>query len=62
MDRRFEVTITVSIKETKDGAAVPFFDNDLKYSDLPYDGVLAVEEQLIGGLAALAKKGGEKKK
>lgn len=38
-DRRFEITINLTITENNR----PFFANEANYSDVPYEGVVAIE-------------------
>ncbi len=56
-DKRFEVELTVVVREKKGDSDVPFFDNTLRYHDMPYDGVVAFENQLIGVLQSLNDMG-----
>lgn len=56
-DKRFEVELTVVVREKKGEGDVPFFDNTLRYHDMPYDGVVAFENQLIGVLQSLNDMG-----
>lgn len=46
-DKRFEVSIPLVVEEVKDGQRVPFFETELKYHDLPYDGVVAIQAALV---------------
>ena len=45
-DKRFEVRISLDIQEVTPNGLKPFSDSALNYHDLPYDGVLAVEQVL----------------
>lgn len=47
----------MDVKEVKDGEHTPFFDNVLTYHDMGYDGVVAVEQALMGTLNELGNAG-----
>ena len=56
-EKRFEVSLTLNIKESKDEGFTPFFDNTLTYHDMTYDGVVALEGMLMDVLAQLNEAG-----
>lgn len=56
-DRRFEVALTLDVREIEDGETKPFFDNTLKYHDIGYEGVVAVEQVLMEALNQLTDAG-----
>lgn len=56
-DKRFDVTLCLSIKEVKEDGPVPFFDNTLNYHELTYDGVVAMESMLLDVLNQLGDAG-----
>jgi len=57
-DKRFDVRISLNVtQDQEDGSSTPFFDNDLVYHDLPYDGVVAVETILANALGKLIDMG-----
>lgn len=56
-DKRFEVSLALSIKEIKEEGPVPFFDNTLQYHELPYDAVVAMESMLVDMLNQLSDFG-----
>lgn len=57
MDKRFQVTLSLDIK-LEDGAELrPFFVNTSVYSDLPYDGVITVQQLMLGVLNSLGDAG-----
>jgi hypothetical protein len=56
-DKRFEVALTLEVKEIKDGEPTGFFDNTLRYHDIGYDGVVAVEQVLMEALGELTDAG-----
>lgn len=43
VDRRFDVKVEFSVKE----GGSDFFDTEVKYSDVPYEGVVAIEKLLV---------------
>lgn len=45
-DKRFEISVSMDIKERKGDELVPYADSALNYHDAPYDAVLAVEQAL----------------
>ena len=56
-DKKFEVSICLDIKELKDGETTPFFDDTLRYHDIGYDGVVAIEQVLLGAVSQLGAAG-----
>jgi hypothetical protein len=46
-DKRFQVRISLDVKEIKDGVPTDFCDNCLTYHDIGQDGVVAIESSLI---------------
>lgn len=56
-DKRFVVVLTLDIKEIKDGEATDFFSNELKYTDIGYEGVVGIEQVLTEALAQLGDWG-----
>jgi len=46
-DRRFEVRVSLEIREVVDGDQAEFFDASVDYHDVGYDGVVAVEGVLV---------------
>ena len=56
-DKRFEVAISLNVRETKGGSPTPFFDTTISYHDLPEDGLLAIETMLADGLGVLIQDG-----
>ncbi len=56
-DKRFELKLGLQVKEVTPEGLKPFFDNVLTYHDLPYDGLVKVEEQLVGVLGQLGDWG-----
>jgi hypothetical protein len=57
LNKRYEVTISLTAREIKDGTPVPFFDNALSYHDLPYEGLVACEQVLLDALQKLGEAG-----
>jgi len=55
--KRFEVSITLNVKEIKDGTPTPFFENTLFYHDLPYDGLVVCEHAMLEALQRLGEAG-----
>lgn len=51
--RRFEIQIPFKIEEIVDGERIPFFDCLLEYHDMPYDGIIAVQAEMIKLLKGL---------
>lgn len=56
-DKRFEVSLALTVREVKDGEPTPFFNNTLTYHDIGYDGVVAVEQVLMEALGQLSDAG-----
>ena len=58
-ERRFEITVGLCVKEEGPGqsAAKPFFNNELTYHDIGYDGLVMVEQVMMEMLAKLADQG-----
>lgn len=56
-DKRFEISIPFSIEEIKDGQPTPFFDCNLTYHDIAYDGVVAIQSAMIELLERLNEYG-----
>lgn len=56
-DKRFEVTLALTVKEVKEDGVKPFFDNTLNYHDLPYDAVVGLEAMLVDVLNQLSDAG-----
>jgi len=56
-DKRFEVSIPFKVEEIVDGKPKAFFDCDLEYHDMPYDGVVAIQAAMIGLLQQLNQFG-----
>lgn len=52
-DKRFELTLEMRVTETKESGEQQFFDSDVNYHDLPYDGVVAVQRVFIEALEKL---------
>ena len=57
MDKRFEVSLVFSVKEVKDGNPADHHDVNLVYHDLPYDGLVAVQQTLLGAVNKLGDLG-----
>jgi len=56
-NKKFNVSICLEIKEIKDGEACPFFDDTLQYHDIGYEGVVGIEQVLLGAVSQLAAAG-----
>jgi hypothetical protein len=52
-DKRFEVSIPFKVEEVKDGKPTPFFECNLEYHDMTYDGVVAIQAAMVGLLEQL---------
>ena len=46
-ERRFRLAIPFVIEEINGDERIPFFECNLVYHDLPYDGIVAVEAAMI---------------
>lgn len=55
--KKFNVKLCLKVTELKDGQETAFFDTSVGYSDIGYDGVIAVESILLGALAQLNDAG-----
>ena len=58
-NKRFEVSIPFKVEEIVNGESTPFFDCDLVYHDMPYDGVVAIQYAMIELLKGLNQMGVE---
>lgn len=48
MANKFEVKIVLSVNEVNEsGKASDFFNSEIKYGSLPYEGVVAIEQLMI---------------
>lgn len=56
-EKRFEVTISFSAKEVKDGQVVDHHDLALSYHDMPYDFLVATQQEMLKTLTALGDMG-----
>jgi hypothetical protein len=52
-DKKFEVRLHLEVKEVKEGGTEEFFENNLLYHDIGYDGVVAIESALLETLGQL---------
>ena len=55
--KKFEVTIALTVTESKGGEQVPFFDSALNYHDMGPDGVVVVENVMAEAIAKLGEVG-----
>ncbi len=55
---KYEVKIVLSVNRVaEDGKKSDFFDSDVKYSSIPYEGVVAIEQLMLGILQETGKWG-----
>jgi hypothetical protein len=52
-DKRFELKLAMQVKEVKEDGEVDFFDSDINYHDLPYEGVVAIQAVFVDALSQL---------
>ena len=56
-NKKYEVSICLEIKEIKDGEVCASFDDTLRYHEIGYAGVVAIEHVLRGAVSQLAAVG-----
>lgn len=57
MGKRFNLGISLDIKEVKNGEETDFMESSVMYSDLPMEGMLLIESMLIDMMGKLNEIG-----
>jgi hypothetical protein len=56
-DKRYQVKVTLDIKDTTSGVPTPFFNVEVGYSDMPVTYMMEVERQLLNAFSELLGQG-----
>ena len=56
-EKKFEVSFSLTVQEIKESTPTPFFDSEVRYHEIPYSGVIMVEQAMLDLLNQLGEAG-----